>query len=102
MIRSIVYSMRCLAGDILDPHIKNPLPAIREEAEGIYQDFIASEESKSIYEDARKKHPGAFACMVEEILTSLRGKISGMAGDDPDKSQLLNAYLRDKISEGLR
>jgi len=102
MIRSIAHSMRRLAGGILDPGIKNPLPAVGKEAEDIYQDFIASKESKGIYEDARKKHPGAFACMVEEILSTLRGKISGVAKDDPDKFQLLNAYLRDKISEGLR
>jgi hypothetical protein len=57
----------------------NPLPSIRGEAEGIYQAFIASKESKGVYEDAREKHPGAFACMVEEILTSLRGKISEVA-----------------------
>jgi hypothetical protein len=96
---SISDSIRRIAKGILDPDIKNPLPAIREEAESIYQAFIGSEEGKAVYERTKDD---AFPNKVEKILNSLRPKISEASKDDPDKFQLLNAYLRDKISEGMR
>jgi hypothetical protein len=96
---SITDYIKLIAKSILDPEIKNPLPAIREEAENIYQEFIASEEGKAIYEKADKKN---FFTKVEMILNSLRPRISEASKNDPDKFQLLNAYLRDKISDGLQ
>lgn len=96
---SVSDSIRRIAKSILDPDIKNPLPAIREEAENIYQAFIASKEGKAVYERTKDD---AFPNKVEEILNSIRPKISVASKDDPDKFQLLNGYLRDKISEGMQ
>lgn len=101
MIKSIACNIKCLAENILDPHIINPLPSIRRKAENIYQEFISSDESKNIYDMAKKNSSGNVPCMVEEILTVLRDKINEAAQDDPNKFQLLRAYVRDKIFDGM-
>jgi len=44
---------------------------------------------------------GNIPAMTEEILGSMREKIMAAAKDDPNKFQLLRAYIRDKISEGM-
>ena len=70
----------------------------------MYQDFISSKKGKEIYQEAGKKHPDIsdLPCRVESILTTFRDEVSAVANDDPNKFQLLNAYLRDKISEGMQ
>lgn len=100
MYKAITCNVRRLAG-ILDPNIINPLPSIRKTAEEIYQGFIASEEGKALYDSAQKKFSGNVPAMAEEILGSLRDKIMTAAKDDPNKFQLIRAYVRDKISDGL-
>jgi hypothetical protein len=101
MRQTIACNIKCLAENILNPHIINPLPSIKRKADQMYKDFISSKKGKSIYDEATKKHPD-LPCRVELILSSLRDEISAVANDDPNKFQLLNAYLRDKISEGLQ
>lgn len=103
MKKSISQNIRHLAKSILDKDIKNPLPDIKEEAEAIYQKFIASKEGKELYDKATKNHPNlkSLPNRVDEILTSLREDIKFATKEDSDKFQLINAYLRDKISEGF-
>lgn len=104
MKQTISCNIKCLAENILNPHIINPLPSIKRKADQMYKDFISSKRGKSIYDEATKKHPDSsnLPCRVEAILSSLRDEIGAVANDDPNKFQLLNAYLRDKISEGLQ
>jgi hypothetical protein len=103
MKKQISFNLRRLAKSILDKDIKNPLPDIKAEAEDIYQKFIASEDGKAIYEKATKKYPdlSSLPNRVDNILTTLRDDIKSATKNDPDKFQLINAYLRDKISEGF-
>jgi hypothetical protein len=101
MLKSIACNIKCLAENIMDPHIINPLPSIRKKAMRIYQDFIESKEGKVLYNSAKKKFSGNVPAMTEELLASLRSKISEAAKDDPNKFQLIHAYVRDMISEGL-
>jgi hypothetical protein len=63
---------------------------IKSLAENILNPHIASKAHKDL------------PCQVEAILASLRPEINAVANDDPNKFQLLNAYLRDKISEGMQ
>lgn len=104
MKQCIACNIKCLAENILNPHIINPLPSIKRKADQMYKDFISSKKGKNIYDEATKKHPDLtnFPCRVESILSSLRDEISVASNDDPNKFQLLNAYLRDKISEGMQ
>jgi hypothetical protein len=101
MFKSIACNIKCLADDILDPHIINPIPSIRKRAEKIYQEFISSKEGRALYDSARKKFSGNIPAMTEEIIDSLRSKIMEAAKDDPNKFQLIRAYVRDKIFDGL-
>jgi hypothetical protein len=100
MLTSISRDIKCLA-NILDPHIINPIPSIRGIAEDIYQELISSKEGKALYTSAKKKFSGNIPAMAEEILGSLRDKIMEAAENDPNKFQLIGAYIRDKISDGL-
>ena len=104
MKQCIACNIKCLAENIMNPHIINPLPSIKRKAEKMYQDFISSKKGKEIYQEAGKKHPDIsdLPCRVESILTTFRDEVSAVANDDPNKFQLLNAYLRDKISEGMQ
>ena len=103
MRKYITQNIRRLAKSILDKGIKNPLPNIKEEAEAIYQKFIASKEGKELYDKATKEYPDltSLPITVDKILTALKDTVSSAAKADPDKFQLINAYLRDKISEGF-
>jgi len=100
-MRSIAYTIKCLAGSILDPSIKNPLPSLREKAEDIYQEFISSEKGKDAYKAAEKEFPKALPCRTEDILAKLTDEIKEAAEKDPNKFQILRAYIRDKIFDGL-
>jgi hypothetical protein len=101
MLKSIACNIKCLADNIMDPHIINPIPSLRRKAQSIYQDLLDSKEGEALYDAARKKYSGNVLAMANEILSSLHDKIMEAAKDDPNKFQLLRAYVRDKIEDGL-
>jgi hypothetical protein len=101
MLKSMACNIKCLADNILNPHIINPLPSIKKMANKIYKEFIESEDGKNLYNTTKKKFSGNVPSMVEEILGSLRDRIMKAANDNPDKYQLIRAYVRDKIFDGL-
>jgi len=101
MIKSVACNIKCLADNILNPHIINPLPSIKKMADRIYREFISSEEGKGLFDSVKKKFSGNTPAMAEELVNSLRDKIMTAAKDNPDKFQLIRAYVRDKISDGL-
>lgn len=96
MLKSIACNLTCLADNIMNPHIINPLPSIRRTAEKIYQEFISSEEGKGLFDSVKKKFSGNVPAMVEELVNSLRDRIMTAAKDNSDKFQLIRAYVRDK------
>jgi hypothetical protein len=102
MLQSVACNIKCLADNIMDPHIINPLPSLQRKAQSIYQDLVDSKEGRALYDNAKKRFSGNVLAMADEILSSLRDKIMEAAKDDPKKFQLIRAYVRDKIEEGLR
>jgi hypothetical protein len=101
MLISIACNIKCLADNILNPHIINPLPSIKRAAERIYQEFISSRAGKKLYDSAKKKFSNNAPAMAEELVAGLHDKIMEVAKDNPDKFQIIRAYVRDKIFDGL-